>query len=834
MYNKGKGFNPNANPEDMQVLMEQYKDQLLQMHRTAPAKGVQVPAAQATPPPPVTAPVPPKGVPAPIVAAPPPPVPPKGVPAPIVAAPAPPVPPKGVPAPIVATQPAAPVPPKGVPAPIVQAPIPPKGAPAPPKGVSAPVPPKGVPAPPVVVPELPELILSEEQSIVHRPEIILPIVEEAPTPMLSQPVRIEFEYQMPSIEIHEIVVERKAPEPVCEEPVQPLPEVIVEEALPIEEEICEEVPPIPMPMVIEEPICETKPTCPVPFCPPPCQPFVPGQMSESLSAQDQVLQQVSPQCIPPVLPTLPYQEACCQPRCDCCPPKDCCQPCPVVCEAESAAESASEVLPSCPPRSPAPLGIKCGEPMTTSHGELIFNDSDSLTVGDRGPVLMEDRQLLDKLSHFNRERIPERVVHAKGAGAFGCFQPCQCLAQYTCAEFLQNPNTITPVFVRFSTVIGSVGSADTERDPRGFAVKFYTNQGIYDLVGLHLPVFFINDAMKFPDFVHSLKPSPMDNVRYPARFFDFASCSPETTHAVTWLYSDLGTIGSYRKIDGFGVNTYVWVNAQGKRHFVKYHWKSMQGTEQLTREEAIRLAGEYPDIATEDLYKAIAAGEKVRYELYVQLLDPDLEVLLPFDPLDATKLWDEAQFPLMKVGMLTLDRNPQNFFTQVEQSAFAPSNLVPGIELSNDKLLQGRSFGYADAHRYRLGVNANQLPINRPLNPVNNNQQNGLMAIDIPSSDVNYHPNSRAGNRPPLCPAPKFTGPNECGNIGRYKIAKGDDFTQAGETYRSFTETQRAHLIHNLACDLIGAPADIQQRMIRNFSMADPEYGQRLAKALEK
>lgn len=472
--------------------------------------------------------------------------------------------------------------------------------------------------------------------------------------------------------------------------------------------------------------------------------------------------------------------------------------------------------------------------MTTSLGQPVFNDSNSLTVGERGPVLLGDAELIDKLSHFNRERIPERVVHAKGAGAFGCFKPCQCLAQYTCADFLQNPNTTTPVFVRFSTVIGAVGSADTERDPRGFAVKFYTEQGIYDLVGLHLPVFFINDAMKFPDFIHSLKPSPVDNVRYPERFFDFASLSPETTHAITWLYSDLGTIKSYRKIDGFGVNTYVWVNAQGKRHLVKYHWKSMQGTEQLTREEAIRLAGESPDIATEDLFRALASGQKACYELYVQLLDPDLEVMLPFDPLDATKLWDEKQFPLMKVGMLTLDQNPQNFFTQVEQSAFSPSNLVPGIELSNDKLLQGRAFSYTDAHRYRLGVNSAQLPINRSRSPVNNNQQGGTMAIDIPTSDINYLPNSRAGNKPPLCPAPKFSGPLECGNIGRYQIAKSDDFAQAGETYRSFSETQKTHLIHNLACDLKGANADIQQRMIRNFSLADPDYGQRLAKALAK
>jgi catalase len=471
--------------------------------------------------------------------------------------------------------------------------------------------------------------------------------------------------------------------------------------------------------------------------------------------------------------------------------------------------------------------------MTDSLGRPIPNDMNSLTVGPNGPTLLEDIHFIDKLAHFDRERIPERVVHAKGAGAFGSFICYESMASYTMAEFLNRKGKQTPVFVRFSTVIGGRGSADTVRDPRGFAVKFYTNEGIYDLVGNDLPVFFIRDAIKFPDVIHSLKPAPDTNTTDPQRFWDFISLTPEAIHMITWLYSDRGTIRDYRHIDGFGVNTYVWVNRNSERLFVKFHWKTVQGLETIDRHEAVRLAGSDPDIAVKRLYDAIARGDYPKYELCVQLMKPEEASTLPFDPLDDTKVWPEDAYPLMKVGMMTLNRNPENFFAQVEQAAFCPGNIVPGIEFSADKMLQGRSFSYLDTQRHRIGPNFMQLPVNRSLNQPYNNQRDGSMTYKFNPSPINYSPNSLNGNRPLPATIPVPRPVQLSGEAVRQSIPKTDDFTQAGERFRSLDKVQREHLVDNIAVELWKCRPDIIRRVTGYFERADPDFATEVTRAMD-
>jgi len=472
--------------------------------------------------------------------------------------------------------------------------------------------------------------------------------------------------------------------------------------------------------------------------------------------------------------------------------------------------------------------------LTTNQGVPVSDNQNSLTVGERGPVLLQDVHLIEKLAHFDRERIPERVVHAKGAGAHGYFQVYKSMAKYTCAKFLQNPKKKTPVFVRFSTVVGSKGSADTARDPRGFAVKFYTEDGNYDLVGNNLPVFFIRDAIKFPDMVHAFKPAPDTNIVNDNRFWDFISLTPESTHMITWLFSDRGTIKSYRKTEGFGVNTYKWVNAEGKAVYVKYHWKPKAGIETIDRHEATRLAGEDPDIATRDLYETIASGKSVEYELHVQIMEIADELKQDFDPLDPTKTWPEDKFPLMPVGKMVLDRNPENFFAETEQAAFCPASIVPGIDLSADKLLQGRVFSYADTQRHRLGPNYLQLPINRPKVPVNNNQRDGAMQYaPYEGGTVNYEPNTLADGIPREAPATAMTQAHLEGKIVRHKISLTSDFEQAGERYRSLSKVDQDHLVDNIVDSLGKAEKPIQQRMVGNLTKADPELGKRVRKGLK-
>ncbi|MFZ2535466.1 catalase [Methanothrix sp.] len=463
------------------------------------------------------------------------------------------------------------------------------------------------------------------------------------------------------------------------------------------------------------------------------------------------------------------------------------------------------MMPLAPGASDDAVSNASGSVLTTGQGHPIFDNNNSLTVGERGPTLLQDIEFIEKIANFDRERIPERVVHAKGAGAFGYFQVYEPMTNYTKAKFLQDPDQKTPVFVRFSTVAGGRGSADTVRDVRGFATKFYTEEGNYDIVGNDLPVFFIRDAIKFPDLVHAVKAEPHNNIPSSStghnNFWDFISQTPESTHMLTWVFSDRGTPASYRMMEGFGVNTYVWVNSEGQAVYVKYHWKPALGVKNFDHQNAYRIAGEDPDYLVRDLWDAIERGESVEYELYVQMMNISEELNQTFDPLDDTKTWPEDQFPLMPVGKMVLDRNPDNFFTQVEQAAFCPANLVPGIELSADKMLQGRVFSYADTQRYRLGVNFKDLPTNRSLATVANNQRDGAMQTKIFNGSINFAPSSQGG----LISATEAGVPYEPyvqGNITRETIYKTDDFSQARERYLAMNETEKEHLAGNLVADL--------------------------------
>lgn len=471
--------------------------------------------------------------------------------------------------------------------------------------------------------------------------------------------------------------------------------------------------------------------------------------------------------------------------------------------------------------------------LTTNQGVPVGNNQNSRTAGQRGPTLLEDYHLLEKLAHFDRERIPERVVHARGAGAHGVFQVENSMSAYTKAAFLQEAGKETPVFVRFSTVINGTGSPETLRDPRGFATKFYTEEGNYDLVGNNLPVFFIRDAIKFPDMVHSLKPAPHTNVQDPNRYWDFMTLTPESTHMLTWLFSDYGIPANYREMEGSGVHTFKWVNAQGHVRYVKYHWKPQQGVHNLTAEEAAEIQKNDFNHATKDLYAAIERGDYPKWDLYVQLMELSDYDRLNFDPCDPTKVWPEDLYPLLKIGTMTLNRNPENYFAEVEQSAFSPSALVPGIEASEDKLLQGRLFSYPDTQRYRLGANYLQIPVNCPFAPVRNNQRDGLMQTKQQPSTINYEPNSYE-TEPQAAAAPQYqeSAPAMHGHAVRKVIEKTNDFQQAGERYRSYSEQEKANLIKNLAADLAEVNERTKLLAICNFYRADVEYGQRLAEAL--
>lgn len=467
--------------------------------------------------------------------------------------------------------------------------------------------------------------------------------------------------------------------------------------------------------------------------------------------------------------------------------------------------------------------------LTRDNGAPVGDNQNSQTAGPDGPVLLQDVQLIQKLQRFDRERIPERVVHARGAGAHGVFTASADLAEFTKAQVFVK-GTQTPVFVRFSTVIHGNHSPETLRDPRGFATKFYTAAGNWDLVGNNLPVFFIRDAIKFPDMVHSLKPAPDTNLQDPKRVFDFFSHQPEATQMLTRVYSDYGTPRGYRFMDGNGVHAYKFVNDSGAVTYVKFHWDSKQGEQNLTAAEATKVQGQNFNNATEDLQKAIERGEFPQWDLYVQLLKPEQLDDFDFNPLDATKIWTNV--PEVKVGTMTLNRNPANVFQETEQSAFAPGNLVPGIEPSEDRLLQGRIFSYNDTQLYRVGTNVFQLPINAPRVAVNNNNQDGQLNPGARTGLVNYEP-SRITPRPQDSDA-KYSTLALSGKTQQARIEKTLNFRQAGEYYRSLGKAEQANLIANLAGDLGKATDDATRyTMLSYFYKADADYGKRIAVAVK-
>lgn len=472
--------------------------------------------------------------------------------------------------------------------------------------------------------------------------------------------------------------------------------------------------------------------------------------------------------------------------------------------------------------------------MTTGFGAPIGNDQNTVTAGTRGPALMQDVHLLEKMAHFDRERIPERVVHAKGAGAYGYFEVTADVTRYTKAKFLSAVGKRTEVFARFSTVGGERGSADSARDPRGFALKFYTEDGNYDMVGNNTPVFFIRDPLKFPDFIHTQKRNPQTNLKDPDMFWDFLSLTPESLHQVTVLFSDRGTPDGYRHMNGYSSHTYKWYNAAGEYFWVKYHFKTDQGIKNLTRQQSDELAGTNPDHATHDLFHAIASGTPPSWTLEMQIMSPEQAKDYRFDIFDVTKVWPHADVPPMVIGKMVLDRNPVNYFAEVEQAAFNPSNLVPGIAASPDKMLQGRLFSYHDTHLHRLGPNYQLIPVNAPkAATVHNYQRDGFMRIDDGGgSGPNYWPNSFGGPSPDAeALEPHF--PVE-GDAGRFEYTHpNDDFSQPGELYRkAMNDMDREHLVGNIVAHLGNAIPRIQKRQCALFYKADTQWGERVAAGL--
>ena len=472
--------------------------------------------------------------------------------------------------------------------------------------------------------------------------------------------------------------------------------------------------------------------------------------------------------------------------------------------------------------------------LTTNFGAPIDDDQNTVTAGSPGPALLQDIHLIEKLAHFDRERIPERVVHAKGAGAHGYFEVTHDVTRYTKAKFLSEVGKRTEVLVRLSTVGGEKGSADAARDPRGFAVKFYTEEGNYDLVGNNTPVFFIRDPLKFPDFIHTQKRHPATNLKDPDMFWDFLSLTPESIHQVTILFSDRGTPRSFRHMNGYGGHTFKWYNDTGEYYWVKTHLKTDQGIQNLTRQEADRLAGEDPDHATRDLHQAIERGEYPSWTVSLQIMTPEQAGEYRFDPFDITKVLPHGDFPLVPAGRMVLNRNPENYFAEVEQSAFSPGNFVPGIAASPDKLLQGRLFSYHDTHRHRLGPNYHLIPVNRAKGvPADNYQRDGAMRTDANAGGgPNYYPNTFGGPQPmPEAAEPPF---EVSGMAARQPYTHpNDDFVQAGDLYRKvMTDQDRDHLIGNIVAHLGNAQKHLQLRQTALFYKADPEYGGRVAEGL--
>ena len=470
--------------------------------------------------------------------------------------------------------------------------------------------------------------------------------------------------------------------------------------------------------------------------------------------------------------------------------------------------------------------------LTTAAGAPVVDNQNTQTAGPRGPILLQDFHLLEKLAHFNRERIPERVVHAKGSAAFGKLTITHDISKYSKAKLFSQVGAEIEAFLRFSTVAGERGAADAERDVRGFAVRFYTAEGNWDIVGNNTPVFFIRDPLKFPDFIHTQKREPHTNLRSNIAAWDFWSLSPESLHQVTILMSDRGIPRNLRQMNGYGSHTYSFINAIGERYWVKFHFKTLQGHAHFTDAEAAAAVGQNRETSQADLFHAIAAGDFPRWRFAVQIMPEQDAATYRWNPFDLTKVWPHRDYPLLDVGILELNRNPRNYHAEVEQAALAPSNIVPGVGHSPDKMLQARIFSYADAQRYRLGANYQQLPVNAPRCPVFSYQRDGAMRYDF-SKDVapNYEPNSFGG--PKDCPALAEPPLKLEGDADRYNHRAGnDDYTQPGALFRLMSAEQKERLCGNIARHMTGVPQEIQLRQICHFFRADPAYGLGVAKAL--
>jgi catalase len=472
--------------------------------------------------------------------------------------------------------------------------------------------------------------------------------------------------------------------------------------------------------------------------------------------------------------------------------------------------------------------------LTTSAGIPVGDNQNSLTAGPRGPLLVQDWQLFEKHAHFNRERIPERVVHAKGSGAYGTFTCTGDITRYTKAAIFSQVGKKTECFLRFSTVAGERGAADAERDVRGFAMKFYTEEGNWDLVGNNTPVFFVRDPYKFPDFIRTQKRDPKTNLRSKTAMWDFWSLSPESLHQVTILFSDRGLPKTLRHMNGYGSHTYSFINAKNERFWVKFHFKTMQGIACMTDEESTKLIGEDRESHQRDLFGAIQKGDFPKWRLMVQVMPEADAEKTKYNPFDLTKVWPHADYPLIELGVMELNRNPENYFAEVEQSAFSPANMVPGISHSPDKMLQFRIFSYADAHRYRLGVNYESLPVNRPRVEVNTYHRDGHMRFDENSGgSVNYEPNSVGGpteDRKFVEPPLKIDG-----DADRYNHREGnDDYTQAGNLYRLMPPDARERLHQAVAGAMEGVPQEIVERQLAHFEKADPAYAKGVRRALKR
>jgi len=487
--------------------------------------------------------------------------------------------------------------------------------------------------------------------------------------------------------------------------------------------------------------------------------------------------------------------------------------------------------------------------LTTSAGAPVADDNNSISAGARGPLTFDNHYMFEKLAHFNRERIPERVVHARGTGAYGTFTVTRSLKDYTIADFLQNTGQQTEVFVRFSTVGGGQDSSDYARDPRGFAVKFYTKEGNWDMVGNNTPVFFLNDPIKFPDFIHSQKKDPRTNLPNPANAFEFWANHPQSLHQMTILMSDRGIPLSYRHVHGFSSHTLSLYNAQGERFWVKWHFKTNQGIKTLTNAEAAKMPAHG---AQQDLVNAIDSGDFPSWRVEVQIMTEAQARTYRINPFDLTKIWPHQDFALIEIGKLELNRNVNNYFSETEQVSFAPSNFVPGINASPDKMLQGRLLAYQDAARYRIGANVNQIPVNAPRCPVNHYQRDGAFAgmgcpvghgaggAAYPNAAaavdaLNFYPNDRAANGAPApvaAVAPPPMPALEHAWIGYHDQSDEDYYTQAGDLFRIMSNEQKAQLFNNIAGGLSQANADIQQRMLAQFAKADPAYAEGVKQAI--